>query len=101
FAVRPRAGLGPVQRAGPLGRPLHVETDRVGAAACYSRLPVLLAQLPRRARIDRHAIGIARPALADVAVGDHARKISPAFERWERQPPRVELLQRRAVFAEM
>src|SRR4029079_12212217 len=49
----------------------------------------------------RHAVGVAWPALADVAVSHHVRDLGPALEARERQAPRLKLFERRAVVIEM
>ena len=91
----------PAQRAGPFHRLLHVEADGIGLASCDARLAIWFLDLPRRARIDRNAIGIARPALADVTVGHQMRELGAALEAREGHAHGFKLVQRGAVAVEM
>src|SRR3989442_7686430 len=95
------AGLAPIERARLRERPLHVEPKRERRAG-RDLFRALGAREPfGTARIERRAVGIARPWRSSLASGYESRDFRPALEARIDQALRLEPLERRAIGFEM
>src|SRR5262249_61664068 len=91
-------GLDPRKRPGSAHRRRHVESQRIWLARRHAPLALGGRERARIARVERRAIGIARPGRMHLALGDEARDLAAALEA--RIDKSLKPRERRAVIVE-
>ena len=101
LAGRPGAGLGPGQHAGARHSLVHGESQREGFSRFAAALTFGRGQSPRAARVDRHAIWIARPAALPIELRRQRGKLATAFKARIEQTLRFKARDRRLIIGKM